>query len=469
MFAANKPTRADFRELVGLAIPIVAVWVGIMLMGVVDSIMAGRYSAQALASVAVGNFYFFSVFVFAAGVLFSLDPLVAQAVGAGDRDAITLALERGLVLSVLLTVVTIPPLLLAGSVLRALKQPAEVIPGATLYVTIVGTSVLPLLVFTAIRQTLQAMERVAPIVVATVVANLINALLNWALIFGRLGFPSLGIRGAAIATTVSRLVLTGALVLLAWPHLRPYLRRWSRATLEWAPLARMLRIGLPIGVQQELEVTAFSFMLLVVGWMGTTALAAHQIAINLASITFMVPLGIGGAAAVVVGQRVGAHDESGARRAAVAALICGVGFMTLSAAAFLTVPRILASLYTTNAAVLALAALLIPIAGVFQVFDGVQVVSIGALRGVADTRTPMLIALIGFWLAGMPAGLWLAFRAGLGPQGIWWGSVVGLATVALLLLWRVRARFSRELRRVTVDVDTLRTDSGAHVPAPHGG
>ncbi|HUF65125.1 MAG TPA: MATE family efflux transporter [Gemmatimonadaceae bacterium] len=451
MSSVSKPTRADFRELIGLATPIVAVWVGIMLMGVVDSIMVGRYSAQALAAVAIGNFYFFSVFVLAGGILFALDPLVAQAVGANDRPAISIALERGLVLSVVLAVATIPLLLAGGPVLRALRQPADVIPGATLYVLVVGTSMLPLLVFTAIRQTLQAMEVVAPIVVATAVANVVNALLNWTLIFGNLGAPALGIRGAAIATAVSRVVLTAALLVFAWKRLRPYLRVWSRRSLEWGPLARMLRIGIPIGIQQELEVLAFSFMLLMVGWMGTTAVAGHQVAINLASMTFMVPLGIGAATAVVVGQRVGAGDDPAARRAAAAGLICGVGFMALSAIVFLTLPSVLASVYTNDPAVLALAVALIPIAGVFQVFDGLQVVSLGALRGIADTRTPMLIALLGYWVLGMPVGIWLAFGVGMGPQGVWWGSVVGLASVGLLLLWRVRNRFSRHLSRVVIE------------------
>jgi multidrug resistance protein, MATE family len=451
MFAVNRPTRADFRELLGLAAPIVAVWLGIMFMGVVDSIMAGRYSAVALASVAIGNFYFFSVFVLAGGILFALDPIIAQAVGAGDRETITLGLERGVILSVLLAVAAIPLMLLGGPLFRLLRQPAEVIPGATLYVTVVGMSMLPLLVFTAIRQTLQAMEVVAPIVIATVIANVVNAILNWTLIFGNLGFPAMGIRGAAIATTASRVVLAVALLLLAWSRLRPYMRTWTGATLEWRPLAKMMRIGIPIGIQQELEVLAFSFMLLMVGWLGTTAVAGHQVAINLASMTFMVPLGIGAATAVVVGQRVGAHDEPAARRAAGAGLVCGAGFMAVAAVFMLTLPGLFARLYTGDPDVLALAVALIPIAGVFQVFDGVQVTALGALRGIADTRTPMLIALLGYWMLGMPFGAWLAFSVGMGARGVWWGAVVGLASVALMLLWRVRSRFSHELKRVTME------------------
>jgi multidrug resistance protein, MATE family len=451
VFAINKPTRADFRELIGLAAPIAAVWIGIMLMGVVDSIMAGHYSALALASIAVGNLFFWSIFVFAGGVLFALDPIVAQAVGARDRETITLGLERGLVLSVLLSLVAVPLLFLAGPALRLLRQPADVIPGAALYVWIVSTSMLPLLLFTAVRQTLQAMEVVAPIVAAAAVANVINALLNWALIFGHLGFPEMGIRGAAIATAVSRVVLTLALLLFAWRWLRPYLRRWSRAALDWRPLAQMLRIGLPIGVQQELEVLAFAFMLLMVGWIGTTEVASHQVAINLASMTFMVPLGIGAATAVLVGQRVGGDDDPAARRAVGAGLVCGVGFMVFTGVLFLTMPEPLARIYTRDPAVLSLAAVLIPIAGVFQIFDGLQVTALGALRGIADTRTPMLIALLGYWILGMPFGAWLAFGAGLGARGVWWGSVLGLGSVGLLLLWRVRSRFSRDLRRLPTE------------------
>jgi MATE family multidrug resistance protein len=452
MLRNARPTRADFRALISLAVPIVAVWVGIMLMGVVDAVMVGHYSPQALAAAALGNFYFFTVAVFAMGVLFVLDPLVSQAVGAGDTPAITRAVHRGFALSVALGIPLLGPLLFVAPVLRALRQPADVIPGATTYVLVTAASLLPLLLFTVLRQTMQAMARVAPIVIAIAVANVINAVLNWVLIYGHLGARPLGIFGAALATTVSRFALVALLIFLAWKDLWPHVRGWTLAALEWAPLRSMLRIGAPIGVQQVLEVAAFSFMMIVMGWLGTTALAAHQVAINLASLTFMVPLGVGSAAAVLVGQAIGARDEARARRAAAAALICGVGFMVLSAATFLLIPAALASLYTSDRAVLTLAAMLIPIAGVFQVFDGLQVVSLGVLRGVADTRTPMAIALIGYWLLGMPAGLWLAFRTDLGPRGVWWGAVVGLASVGILLLIRVRVRLARTMARVHVDV-----------------
>jgi MATE family multidrug resistance protein len=188
------------------------------------------------------------------------------------------------------------------------------------------------------------------------------------------------------------------------------------------------------------------------GRLGTEAVAAHQIALNLASLTFMVPLGVSAAGTILVGRAVGAGNPDAARRAVTAALVVGVGFMAITALVFLGAPGFLASVYTDDRTVLALAVVLIPLAGVFQVFDGLQVVSAGVLRGVADTRVPMMIGLVGFWLVGLPISLALAFPWGLGPTGLWWGLVAGLAVVSLALVVRVWVRFGGELVRVLVDL-----------------
>jgi MATE family multidrug resistance protein len=290
-----------------------------------------------------------------------------------------------------------------------------------------------------------------PIVVTIVGANLANVGLNWALIYGHLGSPPLGIAGAAWATTTSRWLMIAALVVLAWRELRPHLIPLRSGLFEWWPLRRMLAIGSPIGLQHLMEYGIFGTVALLMGRLGTIPIAAHQVAINLASLTFMVPLGISGAAAVLVGQAVGRGDIAGARRAARAALACGVAFMASTALIMLIAPTPLARVYSREAPVVALAAALLPVAGTFQVFDGLQVVSLGILRGVADTRVPFLIALLGFWLLGFPVSLLLAFQRGLGAAGLWWGLVVGLAAVAVLLLARVRARLSRDVRRVAVE------------------
>jgi MATE family multidrug resistance protein len=250
---------------------------------------------------------------------------------------------------------------------------------------------------------------------------------------------------------VSRWLMTLALLALAWDELRPHLLPFRREVFAWPPLKRMLAIGSPIGLQNVMEYGVFGTVALLMGHLGTTPIAAHQVAINLASLTFMVPLGISAAAAVLVGQAVGRGDLPGARRAARAALACAVAFMATTALIMLVVPGPLARIYSRDAAVVGLAAALLPIAGTFQVFDGLQVVSLGILRGLADTRVPFLIALLGFWLLGFPVSLLLGFQRGLGAIGLWWGLVVGLAAVAVLLLARVRARLAREVGRVAVE------------------
>jgi MATE family multidrug resistance protein len=445
------PERSELLALLRLAFPVVVVQVGLYLMGVVDSIMVGHLSAEALGAVALGNVYFFAVGVFGMGLLMALDPLVAQAVGAGDEPAIARAVQRGLLLAVALGVPCSLLLLLAEPGLLLLGQPPALARDAGIYSRCLVPGVLPFYGFIVLRQTLQARELMRPIVLTIIGANIANVFLNWILIFGRLGAPQLGVAGSAWATTASRWLMVLGLLTLAWRELRPHLLPLQREVLEWPPLVRMLAIGSPIGLQNVMEYGVFGTVALLMGRLGTIPIAAHQVAINLASLTFMVPLGIAGAAAVLVGQAVGRGDPAGARRAARAALACGAAFMTITALIMLAVPAPLARIYSREAPVVALAAALLPIAGTFQVVDGLQVVSLGILRGLADTRVPFLIALLGFWLLGFPVSLALGFQRGLGAIGLWWGLVVGLAAVAFLLLARVRARLRTEVGRVTVE------------------
>jgi MATE family multidrug resistance protein len=310
---------------------------------------------------------------------------------------------------------------------------------------------IPFLVFVVLRQTLQALGRLSSIVLTIVVANVINAAMNWILIFGHWGAPPMGVAGAAIATVVGRWAMCFLLLGFAWRQLRPHLAPLDRASLAPRPLWRMLALGLPIGVQQFLEVSAFAAVGLLMGTFGTLQVASHQIALNLAALTFMVPLGVGAAAAVRVGHAVGAGDTTRSRRAARIAYTLGGGFMCTTAALFLLLPRPLAELYTADPTLIAIAGSLIPIAGFFQVFDGLQAVGAGVLRGLGDTRVPLVAMLSGYWLIGVPVSVVLAFRTGMGPQGLWWGFVAGLAAVAVFLLMRVRALFRRSVHRVLVD------------------
>lgn len=447
------PPAAEIRSLIRLALPIVAVQVGLMFMGVVDTLMVGRVSAAALAAVALGNLYFFFIAIFGMGTLFALDSVVSQAVGAKDDAAIARAVQRGLVVALVLSLVALIPLLLVGPVITLLRQPPDVIPLATGYVHAATPAILAFFAFVVLRQTLQAMDRVRPIVVAIVAANLVNVALNWLLVFGHWGFPALGPIGTGWASTFSRWTMLVLLVVLTLPLLRPYLRPAGRIVFQPRPLWRMLRIGAPIGAQFQAEMGAFAAVALIMGWLGTAEMAGHQVAINLASLTFMVPVGIAQAGAVRVGQAVGRDDIPGARRAVKSALLIGTGFMVVTGLLFLALPGPLTALYTEDPEVVAVAVMLIPIAGVFQVFDGLQAVAAGVLRGVADTTAPFIANLLAFWAVGIPLGLWLGFGTNAGPVGLWWGLVVGLALVAFFLVARVRVRMRRDLSRVIIDDD----------------
>jgi MATE family multidrug resistance protein len=381
----------------------------------------------------------------------ALDPVVAQAVGAKDDLGITRGLQRGIILAVAMAIPSSLLMLPAEPILRLLHQQPEVIPAAARYALVQIIGILPFYLFITFRQTLQAMHRTAAIVGVIVIANAANVGLNWMFVFGHLGFPALGAVGSSWATAMSRWIMAAALFGLGWKALHPHLAPWRPEAFSLRPLGRMLSLGAPIGVQNQLEFGIFGVVGLLMGSIGVTAIAGHQVALSLAAFTFMVPLGVSGAAAVLVGNAVGRNDPGEARRAAAAGLVIGLLFMALSTTAMVAAPEWIARAYTDQATVIAVAATLIPLAGVFQVFDGLQVVSIGILRGLADTRAPMIINVVGFWVVGLPVSAWLGFRTSLGPRGLWWGLVAGLAAVALILLARVRVRFVGVISRLEID------------------
>lgn len=434
-----------------VAAPIVLINVGIQAMGVVDAIMVGELGGAAIAAVALGNFYFFNVSVFGIGLLFAIDPVVAQALGAGDTAAAARGVQRGMLLALAVTVFVTAALMPGEWLLTLLQQPTEVIRETAVYARRRALGALPFFVFAVFRQTLQALGPVRPIIIAALLANLVNAAANWALIFGNLGFPALGVAGSGYATAISTWFMALLVLPLAWPVLRDFLRPWHPDSRRWGPLWRMLRIGIPIGIQWFFESFAFGLTALFMGWMGTASLAGHEIALNLAAMTFMVPLGISGAAAVIVGRAIGRGDMVSARRDAAAAIACGVGFMCISAMVFMLFPLQLATLYTHEAATVAVAIALIPLAGWFQVFDGLQAVTSGVLRGTGDTRVPAVLHMIAFWGVGVPLGAWLGFRTPLRERGLWIGLVAGLAAAAVLQTLRVLWRMRREVSRVVID------------------
>lgn len=448
--------RAEIRSQARLAGPVVLAQLGMMAMGTVDVLMVGHLPAEgpaqiALAAVGLGNVLFYAGASFAMGVLMTLDPVVAQALGANDRRAVGLGVQRGFVLAAVLALVVLAPVPFAERILRALDQPESTVPVTAAYLRAIAPSVPLFLVFAVLRQTLQAMHRLRPMLLAIAVANVGNVLFNWILIFGKLGLPAYGAVGSGYATTLSRGVMVTVLLWLSWPILAEHVRPWHRRALALVPLGRMLRIGVPVGLQSSLEFWAFGVVMLLMGRLGALEQSAHMVAMQLASISFMVPLGVGAAAAVRVGYHVGRGDPPAVRRSAAVSLILGIGAMACSALVFLLLPQTLSGLFSGDAEIVALAASLLPLAAAFQLFDGTQVVSLGCLRGAGDTLWPMLINLVGYWVVGFPVGYWLAFHGGLGPHGLWWGLVAGLGTVAIVLALRVRARLSGELARLDLD------------------
>jgi len=451
MFRNFVPTSHDLRALVKLAVPIVTAQVGVMLMGVVDTIVVGHVSARELAAASLGHLYVMGLAVFAFGTLWSIDPIVSQAAGARDREGVALGLQRGLVMAVALGAVFTLLCLPAEHVFRWLRQPAEVVPRAAAFVWFSAPSMIVMLVWVTLRQGLQAMKRTREIVITIVAGNLINLALNWVFVFGHLGAPAMGAPGSALSSTIGRWLMLALLLTLSRRELSDLLIPWRRETLRREPILRTLRIGLPIGIQSSVEFTTFASISVLAGWFGAEAIGGHQVAINLASLMYMVPMGVGSATSVLVGHAIGEGDTPHARRVAASALACGAGFMLLSAIVLLAIPQVFARLYTSVPEVMAIASVLIPIAGLFQVFDGLQVVASGALRGAGDTRAAMVANVLGFWLLGMPVSLWLGFGAKLGVVGLWWGFVVGLAAVAVFLVGRVRVRLGGELERVRVE------------------
>lgn len=436
--------RAELPPMARLAAPVVIAELGWIAMGVVDIAMVGRLGPASIGAVGVGSILFFAVAVFGIGALLGLDPLVAQAFGARRFYDCQRWLVHGVGLSLLLSV----PLTVFAAILIGVLDRWGLDPGvqdlAGPYLWKVLWSMLPLLLYTTFRRYLQAIGLVTPVMTALVTANLVNVGVNWLLIFGNLGAPQLGVDGAAWATCTARIYLAIFLFVTILRHHRRlgWGLRKVPLRLERKCLARLVTLGLPAAVQVTLEVGVFAVVTLLAGQLEPVDLAAHQVVLNIASVTFMVPLGIGSAGAVRVGHAIGRCDLAGAQRAGWSALTLGGGFMTAAAIVFVMEPRPLLSLFTLDAAVVQSGVALLLVAALFQLFDGLQGVATGVLRGLGDTRTPMLWNLGGHWVVGLPVGYLLAFVLGWGVVGLWIGLSIGLTVVGVVLvaIWWYRTR-----------------------------
>lgn len=429
-----------------LAWPVVLGQLGWMGIGIADVVMSGRLGEDVLAAVSIGHIWSFGVLIMALGVMRGLDPVFAQAHGAGDHDALERGLAQGVVLSLVVSVPVMGAMWVAEPVLLALGQPAELVPIAATYCRVSIVGMVPALVFQALTQFLQGQGVMRPPMIVVWLINVVNVVLNGVMMFGWFGGVEWGAVGCAWSSALGRWLLPGSLVLLAWPTLRrfkPPLSAW----LDAAAVYRFFKIGAPIGGAQSLEVWAFNGAGIMAGWLGPTAIAGHSVAVNIASVSFMVPFGLSAAAATRVGNLVGADRPW--IGAAWTAMAMGGVFMAASGLCLMLFPEIIGGLYTDDASVLAVVAVALPLAALFQLFDGLQTVANGILRGVGDTRFPAVAVLIAFWILGLPAGWYLGIHRGGGVAGIWTGLVVGLVAVAILLVGRVRYRMARGAIRIT--------------------
>ncbi|MEO7786994.1 MAG: MATE family efflux transporter [Sphingomicrobium sp.] len=438
------PWRIELRATLLLAWPLILSNLTLSLIQATDVVLMGWLGAHALAAAALGLNLTFAFLLFGIGLITAASPMMATAFGrkAHSVRQVRRTFRQALWLAV---AITLPIWLLlwnAERIILALGQQPDLARDAALFLRGYMWSALPFLLFQAMRNFLSALERPGWILATSAAGIGLNALLGWALIFGHFGLPSLGIFGGGLASSIvwSLLALALGVVLVRDRQFGRFhlFGRWWRS--DWPRLGALVRLGLPIGLAMSFEGAVFGAAAYLMGLIDADSVAAHAVALQIAAMSFMVPLGLGQAATVRVGNALGRGDRAGIARAGWTALVLGVGFMAAMALLLWLVPRPLVLLFlvdnSANAHVIGLAVSFLAIAAVFQIVDGAQVVGAGMLRGLHDTRVPMLFALLGYWGIGIGVGAWLAFRRGWGGQGIWAGLALGLAIVSLLMLVR---------------------------------
>ena len=440
--------KSEFGPMWALAWPLVVAELGWMLQGAVDLVMAGPLGAAAIGAGTLGNMLFYPVAVCGTGVLLGMDTLVAQSFGAEDLRDCRKTLVNGIWLSIALTPPLIGILWVLIPLMSAVGTNPRVLAHFGPYYKALIWSILPLFLYSAFRRYLQALNIVKPVTWSLLVANLVNIAGNYALMYGHWGAPAMGLEGSAWSTLGSRVFMAAFLFAVILWHERRSRRVHGPLLSEifWRPeparIARLVALGLPAAGQIGVEGGIFSLATVMLGKMDEVSLAAHSIALNVVSTTFMVPLGISSAAAVRVGQAVGRKDPRGVAHSGWAAVLLGALFMGSAGLSLWLIPRWIVLLYSGDPAVITAGVALLQIAAVFQLFDGFQVVTTGALRGLGDTRTPMLAHFAGYWVIGLPVSYVLGFRFGWGARGIWTGLSTALVLIgaALMLVWRERVR-----------------------------
>lgn len=441
------------RPILKLSYPIIIGQIGTVLMGVADIIMIGKLDATNLAAAGLANAVFYFTTILGIGTLTAISPLTAKAKGAGHINETAHMFRQGLKASLILSLVICGSLFLITENLNWLGQGDEVSNLTKPYLHILNAGAVFMLLFMAAKQYSDGLSLTKPAAVITIAGLMLNVILCWLLIYGNLGFPALGLNGAGYATSITRLLM--AIAMIGWVLWQPAYKSYLHVKEQLGKkqlLFEIFRIGLPSGFQYFFEVAAFASAAIMIGWFGKDQLAAHQIAINMASVTYMIAMGLSVGGSIAVGDAWGRKNKLDLIRSGRTTLILSVAFMFLAATIFASMNHLLVGIYTNDEQVAEVAAGLLLIAALFQLSDGIQCVSLGILRGIADTRVPTLVTIIAYWVVGIPAGYVLAKLAGLGCYGIWFGLTLGLTFSAAMLSWR----FLKESREMNFSEESIK-------------
>jgi MATE family multidrug resistance protein len=430
--------KQNFSTTFYLAYPVMLSQLGQVLVGVADSMMVGRLGAVPLAAASLANSIFFVVLMFGIGVSMAMTPLVAMADGNHKGKRISRLFNHGFIINMAGGLMMFFLILMASPFLKHLNQPEEVVILAIPYLAIITFSLLPFMFFQTFKQFAEGLSQTKQAMYITIICNGVNVFLNWVMIYGNLGFPALGLNGAGWATLISRIMMGFMMAYYVWNSKRykPYNLSLGLKKMSFPMFSKLIKIGVPTGFQFIFEVGAFSAAAIMMGWIGVTALAAHQIAINLASISYMMASGLSTAAMIRVGNQLGRNDIKTLREAGFTVFVMVAIFMSVAAVVFIVFREFLPSLYIDDFSVIQMSATLLIIAGFFQLSDGIQVVGLGALRGMSDVKVPTIVTLIAYWVIGLPLGYVLAFSFGMQEIGIWVGLLIGLTVTGIMLLFR---------------------------------
>lgn len=429
--------RRELRELFRLALPLAAAQAGTQLMGLVDVAVLGRAGAAELAGSGMANAIYFAISIFGMGMVLGIDPLIAQAVGAGNHARARHVLWQGVWLAIFVSAALMLVLFAATAAIPLIGAKQEIVGHARAFLVVRTFSLAPFLLFFVFRSYLQAHRVTRPMLIAVIVANILNFTLDIVFVFGFGPIPAMGTAGAALATVIC--TIAEVLIVARAARKMDAAERVDHRP-ERAALVQAARIGWPTALHLGAEVGVFALVALLASRLGTLDLAAHQLVIGLASFTFTIAVGVATAGSVRVGTFIGARDAAGTRRAGRATFIGGAIVMGISALAFALAPGAIARLVTDQENVIAASIPLMLVAAVFQLSDGIQAVGAGVLRGAADTKYTFWANLAGHWAIGLPIALWLGFGRGMGIVGLWWGLCAGLTVVAVLLFVRFERR-----------------------------